>query len=340
KRPEVAHGDNHGDKPGVLITISAKLDDALRQKFEDLLTWLEEEQPVTLNPVAFTLNAGRAHFRKRCALVVDSVEALRETLSALKDGTCPDNALMGSVEKIKAEDKVVFENVLRNVMADLKSVDPSGYRKHLMAAAGLYIKGLSIDWDLFYDGEPTRRIPLPNYPFAHEFCWIRQERPDRSPERTGSREEPATDPGSFFVPRWKRLDPLEPNRRSKQGFVFYAPSAAAWTDELPLPSFVLNDEIDRVVESLNASEGASLYVFMPEPSDDLEQHQSEGLIKLLRLVQALSANDYDTRKLRLTVVTPRWGHPFGADTIGFVQSLAKEFELWDVVCVDVEAGER
>ncbi len=60
-----------------LILLSARSPDALDARRQDLLDWLRDNAP-DLTDLAYTLCHGRGHFEHRLALIVDSIEALRE----------------------------------------------------------------------------------------------------------------------------------------------------------------------------------------------------------------------------------------------------------------------
>ncbi len=79
-------------KPYYLITLSAKHPDSLAQKVEDLKTFLDSRLRGNdggvgdgvgglIEAISYTLNTGRSHFNHRLALVVSSLEDLKDKLA-------------------------------------------------------------------------------------------------------------------------------------------------------------------------------------------------------------------------------------------------------------------
>jgi acyl transferase domain-containing protein len=83
-RPHQSAAQIHPAKPYYLFTLSAKQKSSLQQKIKDLQQWVSIHQnTLSLPSLSFTLNAGRAHFDYRCAMVVSSVGELTHALTAL-----------------------------------------------------------------------------------------------------------------------------------------------------------------------------------------------------------------------------------------------------------------
>ena len=72
-------------KPYYLVTLSAKNSDVLIQRMRDLQTWITSHTQISLEAIAYTLNAGRSHFNHRCALVIDSLADLQDKLQQLQE---------------------------------------------------------------------------------------------------------------------------------------------------------------------------------------------------------------------------------------------------------------
>ncbi|MFC7544036.1 ketoacyl-synthetase C-terminal extension domain-containing protein [Siccirubricoccus deserti] len=71
-----------------LFLISAKTPEALRQRAAGLARWLGQEA-VPLADLAYTLAAGRSHFRCRAAIVAADAAALRDALQDIASGEAP-----------------------------------------------------------------------------------------------------------------------------------------------------------------------------------------------------------------------------------------------------------
>ncbi|MBW4478215.1 MAG: SDR family NAD(P)-dependent oxidoreductase [Tolypothrix brevis GSE-NOS-MK-07-07A] len=393
------------NKPFYLICLSAKTDEALKYKISDLSEYLAgKEKQGTLGAIAYTLNTGRAHFKKRCAFVVDSLEALQDALTGTLDG------LIGNGSKMSPPEQAFSQKVFDLIVADLQNtgnlesgVDQTTYKDNLIALAGLYLKGFDLDWQRIYKGQVYRRLSLPTYPFAKDAYWI--NKPTKinftdtvAPKRETAREshqpnqkDQATLGGQFYLPQWKRLEQTRSCSNSDRAkpvitlspvVIFYSPTMSGVKDDIKkcyeqgsasqvisfelgdTPSSELNVSDRHAFEFALASprlalealleqgQAPILYFIMPEPDQTpgfglnlqrLEDNQSLGLIALFRLIQALLGYHCYSSELTLKIVTQQTQAcraseriaPYGADVVGFVQSLTKEYDLWHVSCVDI-----
>ena len=158
-------------KPYYLLTLSAKHPDSLNQMIKDLGEYLDQDLP--LEAIAYTLNAGRTHFEYRLAMVVSSIEELRTALKSIRQGQSGSNTLISEASQ-QAWHEPIFEELLERLLEDLssKQLEPTHYRKKLLALADLYIKGYEIDWKALHKGEAHQRISLPTYSFLKESYWM------------------------------------------------------------------------------------------------------------------------------------------------------------------------
>jgi acyl transferase domain-containing protein/thioesterase domain-containing protein/2-polyprenyl-6-methoxyphenol hydroxylase-like FAD-dependent oxidoreductase/SAM-dependent methyltransferase len=124
------------DRP-VVIVLSAKSEEQLRQSARNLRDHLSREHDISLLSVAYTLQVGREPMERRLAFVAASIP---------------------------------------EVIAKLDSAPVEHTSHHdLQAAADLWRSGGVPDWDRLYpDGVPPR-VSLPTYPFAKERCWFRDD---------------------------------------------------------------------------------------------------------------------------------------------------------------------
>ena len=82
------------DRPLHLLTVSARSEGALRKLAAAYANRLGGETAPPVADVAFTTNAGRAHFSHRLAVVTDSVEEARRRLAAFADGELPAGLML------------------------------------------------------------------------------------------------------------------------------------------------------------------------------------------------------------------------------------------------------
>jgi amino acid adenylation domain-containing protein/thioester reductase-like protein len=169
---------NYVDKPYYLFALSAKQETVLKQRLDDLQVWLthcKDDHSLHLEAISYTLNAGRSHFGWRCALVVSSLEELKEKLKALQQSIKVAGCYIGNANP-EPENKAIYRQVLEISLEKLKSpelLSQSGkYQETLEALANLYVKGYEIDWQLLHQGEAKQKISLPTYPFLKESHWV------------------------------------------------------------------------------------------------------------------------------------------------------------------------
>lgn len=172
-RPHQQPIELHQAKPYYLLTLSAKQAPSLQHKIKELKQWLEQqENPISLSALSFTLNLGRAHFLHRCALVVASVDELLTALTALSNEETPEFCLLNEGQTYSMQGPVLHEIYQATLNALQQMDDPSQYRHKLFILADLYTKHYPIDWSILYAEEPKQRIAsLPAYPFVKQRYW-------------------------------------------------------------------------------------------------------------------------------------------------------------------------
>ncbi|MBA2649829.1 MAG: SDR family NAD(P)-dependent oxidoreductase [Legionella sp.] len=165
-------------KPYYLVTLSAKTEEAFKQKIIDVIAWLKDQTPneVSLESISYTLNIGRNHYNHRGSWVVADIKSLQQELLLSFENKSSECGFKGIITKDqKHDDDAIYQKVLEGTFNELElglNPDPKHYRNNLRVLANLYIKGYSIDWQLLHQKETKRRISLPTYPFAKESYWI------------------------------------------------------------------------------------------------------------------------------------------------------------------------
>jgi acyl transferase domain-containing protein/enoyl-CoA hydratase/carnithine racemase/acyl carrier protein len=148
----------------VIIPLSARTEGQLKQKADDLLTFIrssaQENKPIDLAAMAYTLQVGKEAMDERLGFVVRSIDQLAEKLQAyLKEEKNIEDIYQGQVKR--DEDVFVSDTVLEKWIAD-KASSP------LLEA---WVKGRELDWRKLYGAVTPAFISLPTYPFAREHYW-------------------------------------------------------------------------------------------------------------------------------------------------------------------------
>ena len=105
-------------KPYYLLTLSAKTENSLHQRVDDLIHWLKNKNnnsQIPLSAIAYTLNMGRSHFNYRLSLVVDSIEELKDQFEKIKTKQKSKYYFLGIVDKEK-DDENMYNKTLNGII--------------------------------------------------------------------------------------------------------------------------------------------------------------------------------------------------------------------------------
>ncbi|HEW98668.1 MAG TPA: alpha/beta fold hydrolase, partial [Beggiatoa sp.] len=120
----------------------------------------------SLGNMAYTLQLGREAMEERLAMVVSSLDEVKDKLTQYAQGqTDIELFYRGHVKAEQAEpllDGREGEAFLKIIIQDQK----------LSKLAQLWVSGVEIDWTLLYPHHKPQRITLPTYPFARERYWL------------------------------------------------------------------------------------------------------------------------------------------------------------------------
>ena len=142
----------------VIIVLSAKNTERLKEKATDLQQFLEANPNTNLYDTAYTLQFGRDAMEERLAFVANNFAEVKNQLANYVNDIEAD-FFTGNSRKNKAEllakgNKAFINFAIQN--------------KDLESLAQLWAKGANIDWSLSYQGFKPKKISLPTYPFAKE----------------------------------------------------------------------------------------------------------------------------------------------------------------------------
>ncbi|WP_054750037.1 type I polyketide synthase [Ruminiclostridium josui] len=157
-----------------IIVLSAKNKERLLAASKQLLEFVQSQQEYSLLDLEYTLQTGRQAMEVRLAMVVrnheDLVKALRQYL-----GQATDKDLKGNTQKIfegilEEQLNGLFSGKIGDIMlqALLEEKDPE-------KLALYWVNGNDIPWEALHEGEKTRKISVPNYPFEKQLYWIGSE---------------------------------------------------------------------------------------------------------------------------------------------------------------------
>ncbi|MFG3393915.1 SDR family NAD(P)-dependent oxidoreductase [Streptomyces parvus] len=166
--------------PSYLLALSAKTDEALRERAADLLAFLRDggAEGVGLGRISGTLLAGRHHFAHRCALVATGVEEAERLLQRVVDGKREPQLFRGVCGRDFRPQTALTEygNELVGRAASAAANDDGRYEDAVRALADLYCQGYELEWEKLPGDRPLPSVSLPGYPFARETYWTDHSR--------------------------------------------------------------------------------------------------------------------------------------------------------------------
>ncbi|MEU5718128.1 SDR family NAD(P)-dependent oxidoreductase [Streptomyces sp. NPDC020403] len=173
-----SHGDGAAARPAVsrpsyVLALSAKTDDALRTRVEDLLAFVRAggAEDAGLGRISSTLLAGRHHFAHRCALVAATPEEAELLLQRVLDGKKDPQVFQGLAGRDFRAQNALTEYGNELIARARTGDEDSRYRDAVRALAELYCQGYELAWENLFDDRPLPCVSLPGYPFARETYW-------------------------------------------------------------------------------------------------------------------------------------------------------------------------
>jgi acyl transferase domain-containing protein/NADPH:quinone reductase-like Zn-dependent oxidoreductase/NAD(P)-dependent dehydrogenase (short-subunit alcohol dehydrogenase family)/SAM-dependent methyltransferase len=161
------------EEGAVLILLSAKNKDRLKEVAGNLYRFMLDAPSYPLSDIAYTLQVGREAMEKRVAFIVDAKDALKQKLSDfLADKTNDENFYLGEVKEGEVKPSTVSS-------ADLLAALTN---RELKKLASWWVSGLTLDWTQLPRAVKPRRVPLPTYPFSLDRYWFDSSAPVEIPQ--------------------------------------------------------------------------------------------------------------------------------------------------------------
>jgi len=159
-------------KSTYLLTFSAKTPIALKQYINNFSIWLEHaDKDISLRDISYSLNIGRTLFDYRYAMVVSSIDQLKETCKKVMADEIMPNVFKRNEIKEKPHDQAIFKKLCKQIMMELSDVHKKSdedYNDNLIALANFYVDGYDLDLSALYHQQTPKKVPLPGYCFAQE----------------------------------------------------------------------------------------------------------------------------------------------------------------------------
>ncbi|QIC04833.1 SDR family NAD(P)-dependent oxidoreductase [Brevibacillus sp. 7WMA2] len=153
-----------------IILLSARDEERLREHAVQLLEFIDRQSFTgsVLADLAYTLQVGREAMEERLAMIVSSMEELKEKLHGfIEEPARLDDCFWGRVHSNNEMLPILTQDEDLAQAFDVW-LEKGKYEKIL----GLWVKGVDVDWSKLYGERKPRRISLPTYPFAKERYWV------------------------------------------------------------------------------------------------------------------------------------------------------------------------
>ena len=159
------------NKPA-LIVLSAKTEDQLKEIAKYLHTYLtvnRNPETVNLHEMAYTLQVGRKAMDYRLGLVVSTIEELGIKLGRYLGGKGDIDSIFTGRVSGSGDDPNLLQSSDQERSQTIRRWVAEGRFDTLLTN---WVRGLEVDWNIFYKKTHPHRISLPTYPFARERYWI------------------------------------------------------------------------------------------------------------------------------------------------------------------------
>ncbi|WP_392537576.1 SDR family NAD(P)-dependent oxidoreductase [Legionella sp. 227] len=317
------------------IKLSAKTEDALEKKTEQLLDYLSAlNNNISLTQLSFTLNVGRADFACRKFFIVENLDDLIEQLKYGSDSIAPQ-----------------YNHTLsEETLLELQQL-PNQLKDYLNKLAYAYQQGQLINWQRIYKGINAIPLALPVYPFATHYCWFEEQEKLKSINKDLRSIE-------CYEPIWskKKVAFLELDSyqyvaifltRAQEPLVKNAVQQTQYKGHI---YFVYVDDTDSVEQGMQWLKEYScelIYYFagmcdQEINPDSLLYSQRYGMAGFLNCIKKLDELGYSEKPLKLYVFSNNaYGlkqstiNPYAASLHGLAQSLKKEYPSWFIECIDL-----
>lgn len=300
---------------------------------------------VNLNDLAFTLQTGREAMDVRLAIVVDSVDKLRDGLRQFADGADSSaNLFFGNVKKADGSLSLLLngaegQQFLRQIIAN----------RRFERIAQLWVSGVDISWEQFADAH-ARRISLPVYPFKQQSLWV----PETKTVQVNVAQSADALERYFYQPQWVESS-VEQQPVPSHAVIVYQPDAEQFALDLDARienslRIRIDDEAteDNFQERLSLLESLETVYFITAHSHGSARNdeafaatQESSVMALLRLIHALDKTGHLDSAVDLRIVTHNLHHtgehpPYAASMIGLARSASREIRSLQVKLFDLQ----
>ncbi|WP_459470469.1 beta-ketoacyl synthase N-terminal-like domain-containing protein [Staphylococcus cohnii] len=141
------------EKREKLILISAKSQEQVLKKCQDMISFLQNEPKVSLEEIEYTLAVGREHFNYRIAVITTNLEDLIFKLNDVIDNPSVISNIQENEKKNINIIDINWHKIIEEAFSEYK----------LKTILEIWKLGIKVDWEVLL--KKQKRISLPGYPF-------------------------------------------------------------------------------------------------------------------------------------------------------------------------------
>ncbi len=179
--PKIKNSEKTGLGENIL-KISARNEESLKKLIQDYFVYFSDNKKINLVDACYTANVGRSDYEYRLVIIFsnykDLLNKLREItekkdLSEINNESC-FYSLKKDNDFIKNSDsEIILRNNVLNKILETYKKKKRIKRTELKTLFQLYVGGAELDWGVFYNEIPAKKIKLPTYPFLKKRCWLK-----------------------------------------------------------------------------------------------------------------------------------------------------------------------
>ncbi|WP_209859967.1 SDR family NAD(P)-dependent oxidoreductase [Paenibacillus shirakamiensis] len=153
----------------LLLLLSAKNKERLREKVKDLLSIIRDEllTDSSIHSMIYTLQVGREFMEERLAMKVRTIEEVVSKLNAYLQDEDIEGVYQGQCSRQSGT--LAFFAVDEDLKMAMDTWIIKGKYEKLL---DLWVQGVHVDWVKLYKDNPPKKMSLPTYPFAKDRYWI------------------------------------------------------------------------------------------------------------------------------------------------------------------------
>jgi acyl transferase domain-containing protein/SAM-dependent methyltransferase len=181
----------HAERPGYLVTLSARCTEQLEQQVQRLVLHCEANAGAC-GDMSYTLLLGRKHFNHRLACVARTAADLAATLRRwMEKGKAAHVHTAVLAEKDRRGQAALRRHGNECIEQCRAGAAAEEYLESLDSIAELYVQGYELSFERLFADDEYSRVSLPTYPFARERYWVEAAAP-RQPDVSDTALEPAS----------------------------------------------------------------------------------------------------------------------------------------------------